>query len=94
MQPTGLTVGRNSNRPPESSRSSKAATRCRDTGARAATSGVRFVPNDVYLDGTTHTIIVLTGPNMGGKSTYLRQTALIAILAQMGSFVPARIGAA
>ena len=53
-------------------------------------SGVRFVPNDVYLDGTTHAIIVLTGPNMGGKSTYLRQTALIAILAQMGSFVPAK----
>src|SRR3954471_10952740 len=53
-------------------------------------SGVRFVPNDVYLDGTTHAIIVLTGPNMGGKSTYLRQIALIAILAQMGSFVPAR----
>jgi DNA mismatch repair protein MutS len=53
-------------------------------------SGVRFVPNDVYLDGTTHAIIVLTGPNMGGKSTYLRQTALITILAQMGSFVPAK----
>src|SRR4051812_2318649 len=53
-------------------------------------SGVRFVPNDVYLDGTTHAIIVLTGPNMGGKSTYLRQTALITILAQMGGFVPAK----
>jgi DNA mismatch repair protein MutS len=50
----------------------------------------RFVPNDVYLNSTTHTILVLTGPNMGGKSTYLRQVALIAILAQMGSFVPAR----
>jgi DNA mismatch repair protein MutS len=55
-----------------------------------ATSGVRFVPNDVYLDGASHSIIVLTGPNMGGKSTYLRQTALITILAQMGSFVPAK----
>jgi DNA mismatch repair protein MutS len=54
------------------------------------TSGVRFVPNDVYLDGASHSIIVLTGPNMGGKSTYLRQTALITILAQMGSFVPAK----
>jgi DNA mismatch repair protein MutS len=54
------------------------------------TSGVRFVPNDVYLDGGSHSIVVLTGPNMGGKSTYLRQTALIAILAQMGSFVPAK----
>jgi len=50
----------------------------------------RFVPNDLSLNSTTHTILVLTGPNMGGKSTYLRQTALIVILAQMGSFVPAR----
>jgi DNA mismatch repair protein MutS len=50
----------------------------------------RFVPNDLYLDSTTHNILLLTGPNMGGKSTYLRQTALIVILAQMGSFVPAR----
>jgi DNA mismatch repair protein MutS len=50
----------------------------------------RFVPNDLYLNGTTHNIMLLTGPNMGGKSTYLRQTALILILAQMGSFVPAR----
>jgi DNA mismatch repair protein MutS len=50
----------------------------------------RFVPNDLYLDSTTHNILLLTGPNMGGKSTYLRQAALIVILAQMGSFVPAR----
>jgi DNA mismatch repair protein MutS len=50
----------------------------------------RFVPNDLFLNSTTHTILVLTGPNMGGKSTYLRQAALIVILAQMGSFVPAR----
>ncbi len=50
----------------------------------------RFVPNDLYLNATTHNIMLLTGPNMGGKSTYLRQTALIVILAQMGSFVPAR----
>ncbi len=49
----------------------------------------RFVPNDLYLNSTTHTVLVLTGPNMGGKSTYLRQTALSVILAQMGSFVPA-----
>jgi DNA mismatch repair protein MutS len=49
----------------------------------------RFVPNDLFLNSTTHTVIVLTGPNMGGKSTYLRQAALIVILAQMGSFVPA-----
>jgi DNA mismatch repair protein MutS len=52
--------------------------------------GERFVPNDLYLNSTTHSILILTGPNMGGKSTYLRQAALIVILAQMGSFVPAR----
>jgi len=50
----------------------------------------RFVPNDLYLNANSQTIVLLTGPNMGGKSTYLRQTALIVILAQMGSFVPAR----
>ena len=55
-----------------------------------AGAGERFVPNDLYLNSTTHTVLVLTGPNMGGKSTYLRQTALIVIMAQMGSFVPAR----
>jgi DNA mismatch repair protein MutS len=55
-----------------------------------AGGGERFVPNDLYLNPTTHTVLVLTGPNMGGKSTYLRQAALIVILAQMGSFVPAR----
>jgi DNA mismatch repair protein MutS len=52
-------------------------------------AGERFVPNDLYLNSTTHSVLILTGPNMGGKSTYLRQTALIVILAQMGSFVPA-----
>ncbi len=51
----------------------------------------RFVPNDLYLNATTHNILLLTGPNMGGKSTYLRQTALTVIMAQMGSFVPARV---
>jgi DNA mismatch repair protein MutS len=50
----------------------------------------RFVPNELFLDTSTHNIVVLTGPNMGGKSTYLRQAALIVIMAQMGSFVPAR----
>jgi DNA mismatch repair protein MutS len=49
----------------------------------------RFIPNDLYLNGSTDLIAIITGPNMGGKSTYLRQAALIAILAQMGSFVPA-----
>ena len=54
----------------------------------AETSG-RFIPNDLYLDNADNLISVITGPNMGGKSTYLRQAALIAILAQMGSYVPA-----
>src|SRR3954453_2282692 len=49
----------------------------------------RFIPNDLYLNNSTDLIAIITGPNMGGKSTYLRQAALIAILAQMGSLVPA-----
>jgi DNA mismatch repair protein MutS len=49
-----------------------------------------FVPNDIALNGTTCQLVILTGPNMGGKSTYLRQTALICVMAQAGSFVPAR----
>ena len=49
-----------------------------------------FVPNDVTLNDATNQLVVLTGPNMGGKSTYLRQVALMAVLAQAGSFVPAR----
>jgi DNA mismatch repair protein MutS len=49
----------------------------------------RFIPNDLYLNDTSDLIAIITGPNMGGKSTYLRQAALIAILAQAGSFVPA-----
>ncbi len=49
-----------------------------------------FVPNDITLNGSTHQLVVLTGPNMGGKSTYLRQTALLCLMAQIGSFVPAR----
>ena len=51
--------------------------------------GERFVPNGLYLNSATHQILLITGPNMGGKSTYLRQAALIVLLAQMGSFVPA-----
>ena len=55
----------------------------------------RFVPNDTILDGRRRQIVLVTGPNMAGKSTYLRQTALVALMAQCGSFVPAdsaRIG--
>ena len=49
----------------------------------------QFVPNDLYLNNSTDRLLIITGPNMGGKSTLLRQTAIIALLAQMGSFVPA-----
>ena len=52
--------------------------------------GGTFVPNDVYLDSGSCRMIILTGPNMAGKSTFMRQVALIVIMAQMGSFVPAR----
>ncbi|HEY6046343.1 MAG TPA: DNA mismatch repair protein MutS, partial [Pyrinomonadaceae bacterium] len=48
-----------------------------------------FVPNSVYLNNSTDRLLIITGPNMGGKSTVLRQTAIVSILAQMGGFVPA-----
>ena len=51
--------------------------------------GERYIPNDVYLDAKQQQIIIITGPNMAGKSALLRQTALITLLAQVGSFVPA-----
>ncbi|HEV8310994.1 MAG TPA: DNA mismatch repair protein MutS [Methylomirabilota bacterium] len=54
------------------------------------TDGAPFVPNDLVLDGEDTSCLVLTGPNMAGKSTYMRQAALIVLLAQLGSFVPAR----
>ena len=57
--------------------------------------GERYVPNDIFLDSDRQQIIIITGPNMAGKSALLRQTALIVLLAQIGSFVPAesaRIG--
>lgn len=50
----------------------------------------RFVPNDALLDRNGHQMLIITGPNMSGKSTYLRQVALITLMAQMGSFVPAK----
>jgi DNA mismatch repair protein MutS len=55
----------------------------------AEKEALRFIPNDLYFDSEKQFIAVITGPNMGGKSTYLRQAAAIVILAQMGSFVPA-----
>ena len=52
-------------------------------------AGEEFVPNDIYLDNERQQVIILTGPNMAGKSALLRQTALIVLMAQVGSFVPA-----
>ena len=57
---------------------------------RTAAAGETFVANDIALNSTTCQLVILTGPNMGGKSTYLRQAALISVMAQAGSFVPAR----
>ena len=53
-------------------------------------TGAPFVPNDAHMDLEDDTVAIITGPNMAGKSTYMRQVALIVLMAQMGSFVPAR----
>ena len=53
-------------------------------------TGSLFVPNDTFMDGSGHFVSIITGPNMAGKSTYMRQVALIVLMAQMGSFVPAK----
>ncbi|RNC69579.1 MAG: DNA mismatch repair protein MutS [Desulfuromonadales bacterium] len=61
----------------------------------ALNASERFVPNDVFLDNGEHQVAIITGPNMAGKSTFMRQVALIVLMAQMGSFIPAaeaRIG--
>ena len=55
-----------------------------------AQKNVLFVPNDTFLNDTSDRVAIITGPNMAGKSTYMRQTALIVLMAQMGSFVPAK----
>lgn len=55
----------------------------------AAMQDSRFIPNDTILDGEENRMMIITGPNMAGKSTYIRQTALLVIMAQMGSFIPA-----
>jgi DNA mismatch repair protein MutS len=57
---------------------------------RSSAAGGAFVPNDITLNSASCQLVILTGPNMGGKSTYLRQTALLCVMAQAGSFVPAR----
>ena len=56
----------------------------------ASLIGEKFIPNDTLIDGRDHRLLLITGPNMAGKSTYIRQVALLTIMAQIGSFVPAK----
>ncbi len=85
----GATASENSFVKPEFNSEGRIALRgCRHPVLDRAMRG-GFVPNDVYLDGDSCRLVILTGPNMAGKSTFMRQIALASILAQTGSFVPA-----
>lgn len=75
---------------PEVNQSSKIILKdSRHPVVEALLSGAPFVPNDVTLDNDSNRVAIITGPNMAGKSTYMRQVSLIVLMAQMGSFVPA-----
>lgn len=75
---------------PEVNQSSKIILKdSRHPVVEALLSGAPFVPNDVTLDNDSNRVAIITGPNMAGKSTYMRQVALVVLMAQMGSFVPA-----
>ena len=62
----------------------------RHSVVEAITKNENFVPNDIFLDDKDNRIMIITGPNMAGKSTYMRQTAIIVLMAHMGCFVPAK----
>ena len=85
-----VAVTRQYSRPTLDDSDTLAITDGRHAVLEAMTQEERFVPNDTLLDRERRQILLLTGPNMAGKSTYMRQVALIVILAQIGSFVPAR----
>ena len=61
-----------------------------ESGIAGRSENTAFIPNDTLLDNSSNKVAIITGPNMAGKSTYMRQVALITIMAQMGSFVPAQ----
>ncbi len=85
------TVARNNNyvRPVINNRGSLDIKDGRHPVVEKLTANDQFIANDCYLDESTNTIAIITGPNMAGKSTYMRQVALIVLMAQIGSFVPA-----